>query len=282
VNPALTAVRLGLERGRIELRQTFTSVSEIIQIAVFTLISLTVLVVFRHRPIPDSHSSLSLSILPSLIGMNIAFTGLAGISGQMPLDRDDGTLLRAKAIPGGVTGYLIGRTTTQTARMLIGIIVVLAAGTLLVKGVTLNSASAWLTLAWVIPLGLVATLPIGLALGAFINSKALPLLLLATIGLAAISGIFYPITHLPAVLQVIGQISPVYWLGLGMRSGLLPHSLAALEIGRSWRHWQTFAVLSAWAIFGLSTAPVMVRRMARRQAGSRLTARREKLMRTAG
>jgi ABC-2 type transport system permease protein len=166
--------------------------------------------------------------------------------------------------------------------MLIGITVLLVAGALLVKGVTLNSAGSWLTLAWVIPLGLVATLPIGLALGALINSKALALLMLGTIGLAAISGIFYPITHLPAALQVIGQLSPVYWLGLGMRSAMLPHTLVTLEIGRSWRHWQTFAVLSAWAILGLSTAPVMLRRMARREAGSRLTARREKLMRTAG
>jgi ABC-2 type transport system permease protein len=152
----------------------------------------------------------------------------------------------------------------------------------LVAGVALDSVGAWLTLTWVVLLGLVATLPIGMALGAFINSRALLLIIPGIFGLAAISGIFYPITHLPVVWQDIGQIFPVYWLGLGIRSAMMPHALAALEIGRSWRHWQTFAVLSAWAVAGLCTAPISLRRMARREAGSRLTARREKLLRTAG
>ena len=282
MNPTLTAVRLGLKRCRIELRQTFTSVSANIQLLVFVALSLLVLVIFRHRMIPGSHFSLSLSILPSMIGMNIAINGLAGISGQIPVDRDDGTILRAMAIPGGLAGYLIGKTTLQTTRMFIGIAIMLPAGIPLVNGIALNSVGAWLTLAWVIPLGLVATLPMGMALGAFIKSGALILILLGTLGLAAISGIFYPITHLPAALQDTAQFFPVYWLGLGMRSAILPHTLAAVEIGGSWRHWQTFAVLSAWAIAGLCTAPPMLRRMARRQAGSRLTARREKLLRTAG
>lgn len=282
MNSALTAVRLGLKRGRIELRQTYTSVADNSQLVVFIALSLFVLVIFRHRMTPGSHTSLSLSILPSMIGMNIAINGLAGIAGQMPVDRDDGTMLRAKAIPGGLVGYVVGKTTLQTTRMFIGIAIMLAAGVPLVQGIALNSVGAWLTLAWVIPLGLVATLPIGMALGALINSKAVLLLMLGTIGLAAISGIFYPITHLPAVLQGIGQFFPVYWLGLGTRSAMLPHTMATLEIGRSWRHWQTFAVLSAWAIVGLCTAPITLRRMARREAGSRLTERREKLLRTAG
>ena len=80
------------------------------------------------------------------------------------------------------------------------------------------------------------------------------LLLLA--GLAAISGIFYPITHLPVFLQWTGQVFPMYWLGLGMRSALLPNAMAAVEVGHSWRHLATFGVLSAWAIAGLVLAPV--------------------------
>lgn len=282
MNPALTALRLGLERGRIELRQTFTSVSQNIQLVIFVAISLFVLFAFRNRMIPGSHFSLSLSILPSMIGMNIAINGLAGISGQIPVDRDDGTMLRAKAVPGGLVGYLVGKTTLQTARMIIGIAIMLPAGVPLVKGVALDNVGAWLTLAWVIPLGLVATLPMGMAIGAFVNSRALLLVTLGSFGLAAISGIFYPITHLPGALQDIGQFFPVYWLGLGMRSAMLPHTLAAVEIGGSWRHWQTFAVLSVWTIVGMGTAPIMLRRMARREAGSRLIARREKLLRTAG
>jgi ABC-2 type transport system permease protein len=46
-------------------------------------------------------------------------------------------------------------------------------------------------------------------------------------------------------LQWAGQVFPVYWLGLGMRSALLPNAMAAVEVGHSWRHLATFGVLSA-------------------------------------
>jgi ABC-2 type transport system permease protein len=97
-------------------------------------------------------------------------------------------------------------------------------------------------------------------------------------GLAVISGIFYPITHLPVFLQWVGQVFPMYWLGLGMRSALLPNALAAAEVGHSWRHLATFGVLSAWAVAGLVLAPVVLRRMARHESGSAVASRREKVL----
>jgi hypothetical protein len=41
-----------------------------------------------------------------------------------------------------------------------------------------------------------------------------PWWLLMLSGLAVISGIFYPITHLPVFLQWTGQVFPLYWLAL--------------------------------------------------------------------
>jgi ABC-2 type transport system permease protein len=52
-----------------------------------------------------------------------------------------------------------------------------------------------------------------------------------------------------------------------------------VEVGHSWRHLATFGVLSAWAVAGLVLAPVVLRRMARRESGSNVAARREKAMR---
>ncbi|MGH3390029.1 MAG: ABC transporter permease, partial [Actinomadura sp.] len=69
-----------------------------------------------------------------------------------------------------------------------------------------------------------------------------------------------------------------YWLGLGLRSALLPDALSAVEIGGSWRHLETAGVLGAWAAFGLALAPVVLRRMARRESGSRVAARRDRAM----
>jgi hypothetical protein len=66
-------------------------------------------------------------------------------------------------------------------------------------------------------------------------------------------------------------------MGLGMRSALLPDSTVVVEIGDSWRHLETIAVLGVWAVAGLLVAPVVLRRMARRESGSNVacsTARR--------
>ena len=69
----------------------------------------------------------------------------------------------------------------------------------------------------------------------FPNPRFIALVMLPFGGLVAISGIFYPITHLPGWLQGIGQVFPMYWLGLGMRAALLPSRLASVEIDGSWR-----------------------------------------------
>jgi ABC-2 type transport system permease protein len=101
-------------------------------------------------------------------------------------------------------------------------------------------------------------------------------------GLTAISGIFYPISTLSEWLQVIAQVFPMYWLGLGMRSALLPDSAVVVEIGQSWRHLETLGVLAVWAVIGLTLAPIVLRRMARRESGSSVAARRDKALQRVG
>ena len=65
------------------------------------------------------------------------------------------------------------------------------------------------------------------------------------------------------------------WIGLGLRSGFLPGTAAALELGGSWRTGTTVLVLTAWAVAGLLAAPVVLRRMTRRQSGAQVAAARE-------
>ncbi|WP_327095008.1 ABC transporter permease [Nocardia vinacea] len=100
-------------------------------------------------------------------------------------------------------------------------------------------------------------------------------------GIVAISGVFYPITSMPGWLQGVAQVFPVYWVGLGMRSAMLPGDAVAIELGHSWRHLETIAVLGVWAVAGLLLAPIVLRRMARRESGSNVAARREKAIQRA-
>ena len=84
---------------------------------------------------------------------------------------------------------------------------------------------------------------------------------------------------MPVWVQWVRQASPVYRLGLGMRSGLLPDAAAANEIAGSWRTWETVGALSAWTLLGVVVAPVLLRRMTRHESGSRIAERRDTALR---
>ena len=281
MNPTLVAARTGLSRGWIEFRQTLTTPHDLITILITTGGFLAVMIWTRYTPVPGTHFSLGTAMLVSVLGLNVVVYGVITMGDLLVTEREDGTLLRAKAIPNGVLGYLLGKVVNISGQIAFVVAITLLTGAFLFTGLAIGSAGSWLTLAWVLAAGLLATLPMGAMLGSLFPSQRSaggPMLLLL-IGLAAISGIFYPITHLPVVLQWTGQVFPLYWLGLGMRSALLPNAMAAVEVGHSWRHLATFGVLFAWAIAGLVLAPVVLRRMARRESGSNVAARREKAMR---
>ncbi|MGW0174900.1 ABC transporter permease [Rhodococcus sp. NPDC003322] len=282
MNPTSNAVRAGFTRGWIELRQLFTAAPDLIGQFLTPAIALVVLYLLRNRGYPGGELSVAELALPGLIGSIIVFNGLFAITNVLVLDREDGTLLRAKAVPGGMIGYVVGKIVSAAGSVVVQVAVVLAAGMAIIGGSSLDGAAAWLTFVWVLLLSLLAALPVGAILGAVLDGpRATFLLTMPLMGLVAISGIFYPITALPGWLQGVAQVFPIYWSGLGMRSALLPPEAVSIEIGESWRHIETAAVLGVWAVAGLLIAPVVLRRMARHESGSSMAARREKAMQRA-
>lgn len=279
MNPTMVAIRAGLVRGRTELRQTFTNAQDLWNYLFPTVAFLVVMVFMRGAHVPGTTFSLGSRTLPSVLGANIAFTGLLSLAMLLTVEREDGTLLRAKAIPNGMLGYLVGKIVLVSGMCLVGLTITLVPGLFLFEGLAVGGLGPWLTLVWVLPVGLVATMPLGAVIGSlFGNPRNAGVIALPLMGLVATSGIFYPLTNYPEWLQWVGQAFPIYWLGLGMRSALLPDAMAAVEIGGSWRHLETLGVLGAWAVLGLVLAPVVLRRMARRESGSSVAARREKAL----
>ncbi|HEX4725214.1 MAG TPA: ABC transporter permease [Pseudonocardiaceae bacterium] len=270
-----TVVRAGVRQGRTELRIMATTTSEVLSFVLPTAGFLTAMIFLRGEHVPGTAFSLGSNSLPSFLGAAIAMTGVLTLSLKLAEERMDGTLLRAKALPHGMTGYLIGKIVTVTASGLVGFVVTLVVGMALLPGLSLNTASDWLTLLWVVALGFVASLPIGAVIGSIFSEPAWTgLITLPVFGLIGISGVFYPITHFPVWLQDVAQVFPLYWVGLGLRSALLPDNMTAVEIGGSWRHLATFGVLAAWAALGLLLAPVVLRRMARKESGSNMERRK--------
>ncbi|MGO4750042.1 ABC transporter permease [Streptomyces sp. 2MCAF27] len=278
MNPGTAALRVGWSRGVIELRQSFTNGAELLSHLLWPVLMLTAMYFMRDTTLAGGLLLGSMA-LPSILGMNAAM-GMVTMSQLLTADREDGTLLRAKATPHGMRGYLVGKVVSVAGGLLADLAILLLPGLLLIDGLAVGSADSWLTVVWVLALGMLATLPLGAVLGSmFPSARGQALVQLPVLGLMAISGIFYPVTALPEWVEWIAQAFPIYWLGLGMRSALLPDAAVDIEIGDSWRHLETVGVLGAWAALSLAVAPVVLRRMARRESGSSVAERREKALR---
>ena len=275
-----TILRSGTVRGLIEFRQAFSGV-ELIGQLFWPLVTLAAIYFFRDRSIDGSGVPLGTSMFPGVLGMFVAF-GMMLVIQSLTADREDGTLLRAKATPGGVPSYLVSKLVTTSLTVGVYLLLVAVPGSFLVDGLDVGRPAAWLTILWVVGLGMIAVQVLGAVLGSLVASpRAASYIALAVMALVAVSGIFYPLAALPGWVQWVGQATPIYWLGLGMRSALLPDAAAVVEITGSWRPWETAGVLAGWAILGLLVAPILLRRMARRESGSRVTDRREQALQRA-
>lgn len=281
MNPTATALRQGFARGLIELRQSFSGAG-LVGHLFWPAVTLVAIFFLRDNSFRASGFTLGTLVLPGVLGMFVAL-GMLLVVQYLTAEREDGTLLRAKATPNGIGGYFVGKLVTVSGTILAYLAILLIPGLLIVDGLQVGSIGSWLTLAWVLLLGLVATQSIGAMLGALISGpRGAGYLSPLVMGLIAISGIFYPVTALPGWLQGIAQAFPMYWLGLGMRSALLPDAAVSVELGGSWRHLETIGVLGAWAVLGLIAAPIVLRRMARRESGTSVAERREKLLQRIG
>lgn len=275
-SPARHAVGLGLQRGWTEFSQSIRSTQD--QGFYLFTAGLTVGYLFLRRNSEVEGTSLLLPsvALPSILGALIAFGVVIGPAYALAMEKEDGTLLRHKAVPHGLRGYFTGQLLFQSLSLLPQMVVILVPSFLLFDDL-MAEASGWLTVVWVLVLGLLATLPIGMVIGSLVPStqKVGTWGMLPIMVLAGVSGIFYPIQMLWTWVQVLAQVFPMYWIALGMRSAFLPDEAAALEVGGAWRTTETVIVLGLWAIAGWLVTPKVLRRMSRRQTGSQVEAARD-------
>src|SRR5207248_370876 len=133
--------------------QTLTTPQDIFAILFPSVILLVVMLFMKGSKIGNTGFSLGSATLPSSLGMNVAFAGLIAVMQQLAVEREDGTLLRAKATPNGMLTYLIGKITSVSMGAVGGILLLLVPGAFLFDGLALGSVGSWLTLAWVLAFG---------------------------------------------------------------------------------------------------------------------------------
>lgn len=94
MNATLTAARAGLTRDRIELWQTPTNAQDLWAYLFPAVAMLVAMFFMRNATVPGVDFSLGAWVMPSILGMNIAFAGLVNLAQQLIVEREDGTLLR--------------------------------------------------------------------------------------------------------------------------------------------------------------------------------------------
>jgi ABC-2 type transport system permease protein len=277
MNPKLHAIRIGLQRGWTEFMFSVKSPQDQGFYLFTTLIALLYLYLNRDTKVEGTDLLLPSVAIPSILGAMVAFGLVIGPAYALAMEKEDGTLLRIRSAPFGLNGYVSGQVLGHSLGLIPSFALLLIPSAIFFGPVMHQGAAGWITTVWVVVLGLLATMPIGIIIGSLAPNVQrvgtwgmLPIFVLL-----GISGIFVPIQQLWGWLQVVAQLFPMYWLGLGMRSAFLPDAAAAVEIGGSWRTLQTVLVLGAWAVVGLALAPGVLRRMARRQSGSQVAAARD-------
>ncbi|URN13603.1 ABC transporter permease [Streptomyces radiopugnans] len=158
MNPVWYAARTGLRRGWTELKQTFTSGQDVFGYVLWTVLLIVPLFLVGDDPLEGAGISAGAFMLPSMLGMTLAFTGMMTTAQLLATEREDGTLLRAKAVPHGMVGHLVGKVVMVSGTAVVSMALPFAVGVFMVDGVAQRGGGALLTLVWVVPLGLLATL----------------------------------------------------------------------------------------------------------------------------
>lgn len=218
-------------------------------------------------------------IFAGFLAFGVIAAAIIGIAGELQTEREDGTLLRAKAVPHGMTGHLLAKLFITPLDALIPLVPVVVGASLMLPGTMPTEVSRWLLLVVAFLLAVTAMMPWGAVLGSVFRSMmAFAWAMIGLYAVAIVSGLFFPVSIMPTWLQWIAQATPMYWIGKLFRWVMLPESAGAVELGGEWQVGLTLVVLVAWSVLGFVIAPMLLRRMARRQSGSLVAAARDRVL----
>ncbi|GCB91596.1 transport permease protein [Streptomyces noursei] len=270
----LRPLRAGLRRGGIELRHLLRDRKEMSGHLANVVVAL-LLATFISDDVPGTRIPMAQLTLSGFAAYLLFQIGVINLPQMLVTEREEGTLLRLRATPGGIPAYLVAKSLLIVGVAVATLVVLLGAAAALVDGPLPHGPGGWLTLLWVTGLGLLAVVPLGAAIGAVLPNprEALALIMLPAMALLVTSGAMFPITTMPTVVQNIASVFPLRWMAQGLRASLLPDAARAAEPAGSWQLPTVAMVLAAWAVLGFLLAVPLLRRAARRESGSRLTAR---------
>lgn len=187
-----------------------------------------------------------------IVAVAIFGTSFNLLGTSLAIQQFDGTLKQLAATPLPKASFFIGLVGTAVVYTLLQLVVMMILG-VAAYGIELPDANGWLTLVWIVLLGVPAGCVLGVAITKIIPSaNAAPAVIQAPfIILQFISGVFFTLASLPTWLQWVAGVFPLRWLAQGLRSVFLPDVYKMAEPGMSWQLELAAIVLAVWIVAGL-------------------------------
>jgi ABC-2 type transport system permease protein len=253
---AVTTTRLpgvlpvGFKRARIEL----TSYLRNRQAVMFTFaLPIVLLLLFGSIFKGDASGTdvpMRQVLISGIIASGIMSTTFSSLAIGIAVARDDGTLHRLAATPMPKASYFIGKLGMAFATAISETVVLLGLGVGLFGLHLPSTPGRWLTLVWVVLLGIFSCAMLGIAYSSVARNgrSAAAVVQLPYLSLQMISGVFFVFTQLPKSVQAIAAVFPLKWMAQGLRSVFLPNSFQAAEAAHAWEHGRIALVLGAWCV----------------------------------
>jgi len=242
-------LKIGLMRGRIEIRQFFRETGQVIGTFALPVVLLTLMASIFS--VVDHGVNTKQIYVTGMLAVGVMSSSFQSMALQVAAERRNGALKRLRGTPMPPVAYFIGKIIMVLVTSVLQAAITLTLGTL-AYGVKLPTDPArWMTFAWVYLMGIVACTLIGIAFSTVQRSEGGALIVLPFMFLQFVSGVYVVFADLPHWVQQVGALFPLKWLCEGMRSVFLPSGYALVEPAGSWEHMRTFAVLAMWAVAGL-------------------------------
>ena len=248
-----SALRVGLKRGSVELRQFMRERDAVVFGLLFPVGLMVLFASIFSGEIENTGVDVRQVFVAGMIAAGIMSTSFQSLAISIAIERDDGTLKRLAGTPMPKSAYFIGKV------VLVGVVAVIQTVLLLLIGVLLyglslpESGAQWLTFAWVSLLGITSCTLLGIAFSSVPkNGKSAPAIVTpVAIVLQFISGVFFVFSELPTWMQTVAAIFPLKWMTQGMRSVFLPDLAEVAEPAGSWELGRIALILGVWCVVGL-------------------------------
>lgn len=201
-------------------------------------------------------------LLPAMITTGVMTTCLQHLAITVAGERESGALRRLSTLPAPAWAHVAAACVSNTVLALSNAALLLIVGRVAFGTDLPSDAGTWGLLVATTLLMVAVCTALGLVIGRLRPSAraASGLVTPIVLVLQFVSGIFFPLSQLPAWMISAASVLPARWSAELMRASLLPSGFQVAEPTGSWETAKGLAIVLVWLAVGVTAAVRVTRR----------------------